>query len=48
MKKVSVKYSSVCILHNSHLQKRCEKGFLSFTLRSQHIQKQAALTVLKY
>lgn len=26
----------------------CEQMALSFTLRSQHIQKQAALTVLRY
>lgn len=36
-----------CIPYDSHLPKMCEQMALSFTERSQHIQKQAALTVLR-
>lgn len=36
----------ICILYDSPLPKMQEEMALSFNLRSQHIQKQAALTPL--
>lgn len=48
MKKVYCEiFFIVCIPYDSHLPKMCEQMALSFTERSQHIQKQAALTVLR-